>query len=173
LYSRAGTYPPRQPMLYAEDFSPDTAQGACPNCHGLRRVYEVTEQSMVPDHSLTIRERAIASWPPAWQGQNLRDILVTLGYDVDTPWRDLPKKARNWILFTDEQPTVPVYAGFPPAETRAALRRRTEPSYMGTYMGALRYVLHTFATTQSSLMKKRVSRYMLGSTCPVCDGKRL
>ena len=77
---------------------------------------------MVPDDSLTIRERAIAAWPPAWHGQNLRDILVTLGYDVDTPWRDLPKKDRDWILFTDEQPTVPVYAGFTPAETRAALQ---------------------------------------------------
>ena len=122
LYSRAGTYPPRQPMLYAEDFSPNTPQGACPNCHGLGRVYEVTEKSMVPDDTLTIRERAIAAWPPAWHGQNLRDILVTLGHDVDMPWRELPKKTRDWILFTDEQPTVPVYPGFTPAETRTALR---------------------------------------------------
>ena len=173
LYSRAGSYPPRQPMLFAEDFSPNTAQGACPNCHGLGYVYEVTEQSMVPDPSLSIRDRAIAAWPPAWHGQNLRDILVTLGYDVDIAWRKLPKKARDWILFTEEQPTVPVYPGFTPAETRAALRRKEEPAYMGTFMGARRYVLHTFATTQSALMKKRVARYMLGSACPVCDGKRL
>jgi excinuclease ABC subunit A len=173
LYSRAGSYPAKQPMLFAEDFSPNTPQGACPNCHGLGRVYEVTEQTMVPDPSLSIRERAIASWPPAWHGQNLRDILVTLGYDVDIPWRELPKKQRDWILFTEEQPVAPVYAGFTPAETRAALKRKTEPSYMGTYMGARRYVLHTFATTQSPLMKKRVSRFMIGSLCPVCDGKRL
>jgi len=173
LYSRAGSYPAGQAMLYAEDFSPNTPQGACPHCHGLGRVYEVTEASMVPDPTLTLRERAIASWPPAWHGQNLRDILVTLGYDVDVPWKDLPKKQRDWILFTEETPTVPVYAGFTPAETRAALKRKTEPSYMGTYMGARRYVLHTFSTTQSPLMKKRVSRYMIGSVCPVCDGKRL
>jgi excinuclease ABC subunit A len=173
LYSRAGNYPPRQPMLYAEDFSPNTPQGACPRCHGLGRVYEVTEQSMVPDDSLSIRERAIASWPPAWHGQNLRDILVTLGYDVDKPWRDLPKKDRDWILFTDETPTVPVYAGFTPKETRAALRSKMEPSYMGTFTGARNYVLHTFATTQSALMKKRASRYMTASMCPQCEGKRL
>lgn len=173
LYSRAGTYPPKQPMLYAEDFSPNTPQGACPNCHGLGHVFEVTEQSMVPDPSLSIRERAIASWPPAWHGQNLRDILVTLGYDVDIPWSRLAKKDREWILFTEEQPTVPVYPGFTPAETRTALRRKTEPAYMGTYTGARRYILHTFATTQSALMKKRVSRFMTGATCPVCDGRRL
>ncbi|MDY0747650.1 excinuclease ABC subunit UvrA [Paucibacter sp. R3-3] len=173
LYSRAGHYPAKQPMLYAEDFSPNTPQGACPTCHGQGRVYEVTEASMVPDDSLTIRERAIAAWPPAWHGQNLRDILVTLGHDVDRPWRDLPKKTRDWILFTEEQPTVPVYAGFTPAETRAALRNKMEPSYQGTFMGARKYVLHTFATTQSPLMKRRVSRYMIASACPACEGKRL
>jgi excinuclease ABC subunit A len=173
LYSRAGSYPPRQPMLYAEDFSPNTPQGACPTCHGLGRVYEVTEASMVPDDSLSIRERAVAAWPPAWHGQNLRDILVTLGHDVDKPWRELPKKVRDWILFTEEQPTVPVYAGFTPAETRAALRGKMEPSYQGTFMGARKYVLHTFATTQSALMKKRVSRFMVGKLCPACAGKRL
>ena len=173
LYSRAGTYPPRQPMLFAEDFSPNTVQGACPTCHGLGLTYEVTERSMVPDDSLTIRQRAVAAWPPAWHGQNLRDILVTLGHDVDTPWRDLPKKVRNWILFTEEQPTVPVYAGFTPAETRAALRSRMEPSYQGTFTGARRYVLHTFATTRSELMKKRVARFMAPSICPDCKGRRL
>src|ERR1700709_1124010 len=124
LSSRAGDYPRGQPLLYAESFSPNTPEGACPNCHGIGRVHEVTAQSLVPDDSLTIRERAIAAWPTAWQGQNLRDILVTLGHDVDTPWRELPKKTRDWILFTDEQPSVPVYAGFTHAEVRQALRRK-------------------------------------------------
>ena len=173
LYSRAGSYPAGQPMLYAEDFSPNTPQGACPHCHGLGRVFEVTEQRLVPDDSLTIRQRAVAAWPPAWHGQNLRDILVTLGIDVDIPWRDLPQKDRDWILFTDEQPTVPVYAGLSPQETRNALRRKLEPSYQGTFTGARRYVLQTFATTQSPLMKRRVSRFMTGSLCPACGGKRL
>jgi excinuclease ABC subunit A len=173
LYSRAGSYPPGQPMLYAEDFSPNTPQGACPECHGLGRVYEVTEASMVPDPSLTIRQRAIASWPLAWQGQNLRDILVTMGYDVDIPWRDLPKKQRDWILFTEETPTVPVYAGLTPEQTRVALKRKMEPSYQGTFTGARRYVLHTFTHSQSALMKKRVGQFMHGSPCPLCDGKRL
>ena len=173
LYSRAGSYPPGQAMLYAEDFSPNLPQGACPQCHGLGRVYEVTEALMVPDPSLTIRQRAVASWPLAWQGQNLRDILVTLGYDVDIPWRDLPKKQRDWILFTEETPTVPVYAGFTPEQTRDALKRKLEPSYQGTFSGARRYILHTFTHTQSALMKKRVSHFMQGSACPLCEGKRL
>ncbi|MGN4049314.1 excinuclease ABC subunit A [Pseudomonas sp. SM4] len=173
LYSRAGSYPPGQAMLYAEDFSPNTPQGACPQCHGLGRVYEVTEALMVPDPNLTIRQRAVASWPLAWQGQNLRDILVTMGIDVDIPWKKLPKKQRDWILFTEETPTVPVYAGLTPEETRVALKRKMEPSYQGTFTGARRYILHTFTHSQSALMKKRVSQFMLGSPCPLCDGKRL
>src|ERR1700754_2304914 len=42
LYSRAGDYPPKQGLLYAESFSPNTAEGAWPKCHGLGRVHEVT-----------------------------------------------------------------------------------------------------------------------------------
>jgi excinuclease ABC subunit A len=127
LYSRAGCYPPGQPMLYAEDFSPNTVQGACPVCHGIGRVYEAAEEQMVPDPSLTIRQRAIASWPPAWQGQNLRDILVSMGYAVDQPWKKLHKKDRDWILFTEERPTVPVYAGLSPTQTRQAVAENWEP----------------------------------------------
>jgi excinuclease ABC subunit A len=173
LYSRAGCYPRHQPLLYAESFSSNTPEGACPQCHGLGRIYEVTERSMVPDDSLTIRQRAIAAWPTAWQGQNQRDILVSLGYDVDRPWRELPKKTRDWILFTDEQPVVPVYAGLEPHEARQALKRKEEPSYQGTFTSARRHVLSTFANSESALMKRRVSQYMVSSECPLCHGKRL
>lgn len=173
LYSRAGDYPRGQPLLHAESFSPNTPEGACPRCHGIGRIHDVSEKSLVPDDKLSIRERAVAAWPTAWQGQNLRDILVTLGYDVDKPWRQLPKKDRNWILFTDEQPTVPVYAGYTPAETRRALKRKEEPSYQGTFTGARKYVLQTYATTQSAMMKRRVSQFLSSADCPVCKGKRL
>src|SRR3984957_7636221 len=173
LYSRAGDYPRGQPLLYAESFSPNTPQGACPKCHGLGRIYEVTEKSMVPDDSLTISERAIAAWPTAWGGQNQRDILVSMGIDVDRPWRELPKKTRDWILFTEEQPVVPVYPGLTPEETRRALKRKDEPDYQGTFTSARRHVMHSFANTASPLMKKRALQFMLGTECTLCHGKRL
>lgn len=173
LYSRAGDYPRGQPMLYAEAFSPNTPEGACPTCHGIGRMLDVTEKSMVPDDTKTIRERAVAAWPSAWQGQNLRDILTTLGYDVDKPWRELPKKDRDWILFTEEQPTVPVYAGYDAAEVRRALRRKEEPSYQGTFTGARRYVMQTYAKSESAMMKRRVAQFMITRDCPTCHGTRL
>lgn len=173
LYSRAGDYPAGQPIIHADGFSPNTPQGACPRCHGLGSVHEVSERSMVPDDTLTIRERAIAAWPPAWHGQNQRDILVTLGYNIDIPWRELPQEQRDWILFTDEQPVVPVYRDLTPVQTREAIERGDNPSYKGTFSSAQRYVLHTFATTRSAMIKKRVARYMVSATCPLCEGKRL
>ena len=173
LYSRAGDYPRGQPMLYAEAFSPNTPEGACPTCHGIGRMLDVTEKSMVPDDTRTIRERAVAAWPSAWQGQNLRDILTTLGYDVDKPWRELPKKDRDWILFTEEQPTVPVYAGYDAAEVKRALRRKEEPSYQGTFTGAKRYVMQTYAKSESAMMKRRVAQFMITRDCPTCHGTRL
>ncbi|MCA9250831.1 MAG: excinuclease ABC subunit UvrA [Phycisphaerales bacterium] len=173
LYSRAGKYPRGLKILYADSFSPNTPEGACPRCHGIGRVFEVTEDLLVPDDTKTIRERAIAAWPPAWQGQNLRDILVSLAHDIDRPWKKLPRKSRDWILFTDETPTVPVYAGYNPAETREAIEANEEPSYMGTFASAKRYVLHSFATTQSHRTKKRVSQFMQISECPDCEGKKL
>ncbi|WP_404307952.1 excinuclease ABC subunit UvrA [Neorhodopirellula lusitana] len=172
LYSRAGKYPRGQKILYADSFSPNTPEGACPRCHGIGRVFEVTEKLLVPDDTKTIREQAVAAWPPAWQGQNLRDILVSLGHDIDKPWKKLPKKTRDWILFTDETPVVPVY-------TRSGLndagdsQQAATPRYMGTFTSARRYVLHSFTTTQSHRTKKRVSQFMQISQCPDCDGKKL
>lgn len=173
LYSRAGVYPSKQSIIYAEGFSPNTPEGACPHCQGLGRILDATEKSMVLDDSLTIREKAVAAWPTAWQGQNLRDILTTMGIDVDVPWKKLPKKDRDFILYSKEKPTVPVYAGWNLNEVKTALKKKASPSYMGTFTSAREYVLSTYRTSQSALMKNRVSKYIVSSLCPECQGKRL
>ncbi|MCB5198463.1 excinuclease ABC subunit UvrA [Loktanella sp. TSTF-M6] len=173
LYSRAGDYPEGQGILYADAFSPNTPDGACPRCHGIGRVFDVTEDLLVPDPAKTIRDGAIAGWPPAWGGQNLRDILISLGYDIDVAWQDLPRDTRDWILFTDDAPEVPVYARMTPEETRNAREENRSPTYMGTFTSARNYVLQSFATTQSARTKKRVSQFMDISVCPLCDGKKL
>ena len=92
LYSRAGDYPAGADHLAAEAFSPNTAAGACPRCHGLGVVHDVTEELLVPDPSLSIRDGAIAAWPGAWQGANLRSIVTGLGIDIDRPWRRLQEE---------------------------------------------------------------------------------
>ncbi|MEU6533248.1 excinuclease ABC subunit UvrA [Streptomyces sp. NPDC046928] len=165
LYSRAGDYPPGAERLDSDSFSPNTAAGACPECHGLGRVHRTTEESLVPDPSLSIRDGAIAAWPGAWQGKNLRDILDALGYDVDRPWRELPAEQRRWILFTDEQPVVTVH----PVRDADRIQR----PYQGTYMSARRYVMKTFADSRSATLRARAERFLTAAPCPVCGGSRL
>jgi excinuclease ABC subunit A len=165
LFSRAGDHPPGAARLDSDAFSPNTAAGACPECHGLGRVHRTAEELLVPDPSMSIREGAIAAWPGAWQGKNLRDILDALGYDVDRPWSALPAEQREWILFTDEQPVVTVH----PVRDADRIQR----PYQGTYMSARRYVMKTFSDSKSPALRAKAERFLTSAPCPVCGGSRL
>jgi excinuclease ABC subunit A len=163
LYSRAGDYPRGQRMLYAESFSPNTPEGAVPSATARARLRRSPSSRWCPTRRCTIRERASPRGRRRGRAEPARHPRHA-GIDVDVPWRELPKKTRDWILFTDEQPTVPVYAGS--RRTRQArAEAQGEPSYMGTFTGARAHVLHTFATTQSAMMKKRVMQYMTRAEC--------
>jgi excinuclease ABC subunit A len=163
LYSRAGTYPRGAPRLEAEAFSPNTAAGACPRCHGLGSVHDVTEDLLVPDPSLSIREGAIAAWPGAWQGANLRSVVAGLGIDVDTPWRKLRKKDRNWLLYTDEQPSVLIE---PEPD-------RSDYGYYGKFWSARAHVMHVLADSKSQRMRDRALRFVQSVACTECGGSGL
>ena len=163
LYSRAGTYPDGASRLEAEAFSPNTAAGACPRCHGLGEEHDVSEELLVPDTSLTIREGAIAAWPGAWQGVNLRSIVSGLGIDVDTPWRKLKKKDRDWLLFTDEQPKVLIKPE----------RDRIDYGYHGLFWSARAHVHHVLATSKSQMMRDKAMRFVRSVPCSACHGTGL
>ncbi|OUE24513.1 excinuclease ABC subunit UvrA [Clavibacter michiganensis] len=163
LMSRAGAYPAGQGRLDSDAFSPNTAAGACPVCHGLGVAHTVTEASLVPDPSLSIRDGAIAAWPGAWQGKNLRDITIALGYDVDVPWRELPQESRDWILFTEEQPVVQI----------TPQRDRVAKPYKGRFWSARSYVLHTLADSPSPRLREGALARMVSGTCERCGGSGL
>ncbi len=163
LYSRAGSYPAGAPRLAAEAFSPNTAAGACPRCHGLGVVHDVTEDLLVPDPSLSIRDGAIAAWPGAWQGANLRSIVSGLGIDIDRPWRRLRKKDRDWLLFTEEQPSVLIKPE----------RDRIDHGYYGKFWSARQHVMHVLADSTSERMRERALRFVVATPCPECHGSGL
>jgi len=172
LFSRAGERPAGTPFMPAESFSPNNPQGACPACQGTGRCHQVKDEALVPDDSLSIREGAIASWPYGWQAKNLRTILEMLGYDVDAPWKTLGKKERDWILFTDERPSVPVFEGMTLAQQKAALAAGRKPDYNGTYTSARADVLQSYAGGKESV-KKRLAPFVAVTPCPLCHGKKL
>ncbi|MDO5710126.1 MAG: excinuclease ABC subunit UvrA [Micrococcales bacterium] len=163
LYSRAGTYPDGASRLEAEAFSPNTVAGACPRCHGLGEEHDVSEELMVPDTSLSIREGAIAAWPGAWQGANLRSIVSGLGLDVDAPWSSLAAKDRDWLLFTDAQPKVLIK---PEPD-------RIDHGYYGLFWSARAHVHHVLATSKSQMMRDKAMRFVRSVECPACQGTGL
>ena len=163
LYSRAGTYPLGAPLLGAESFSPNTAAGACSKCHGLGVVHDVTEDLLVPDASLSIRDGAIAAWPGAWQGANLRSIVSGLEIDINTPWHKLKKKDRDWLLYTDEQPSILVQPE----------PGRTDYGYNGTFWSARKHVMHVLADSKSQQMRDRAMRFVRSIPCHECHGTGL
>ena len=86
LYSRAGDLPRRVPRTWRPRRSrrtPPPAPARAATGSGV--VHDVAEDLLVPDPSLSIRDGAIAAWPGAWQGANLRSIVTGLGIDVDKP----------------------------------------------------------------------------------------
>ena len=166
LYSRAGAYPEGAPRLAAEAFSPNTAAGACPECHGLGVAHDVAEDLLVPDESLSIRDGAIAAWPGAWQGKNLLRVTKAVGIDVDAPWRDLSRKDRDWLLYTDEQPRVLI-------DRRGEADDTTGRDYHGTFWSARKHVRHTLADTKSQMMRDKAMRFVRSTVCPVCGGTGL
>ena len=166
LYSRAGSYPQGTQRLEAEAFSPNTAAGACPECHGLGEAHDVAEDLLVPDPSLTVREGAIAAWPGAWQGKNLVRVTRAVGIDIDVPWRDLPKKDRDWLLYTDEQPRVLVDRKGEPDDS-------TGRDYHGTFWSARKHIRHTLADTKSQMMRDKALRFVRSVRCPACGGTGL
>ncbi len=162
LYSRCGDNPEG---LYSDSFSPNTAEGMCPECQGTGVVHEPTEASMIPDPSLSIEEGAIRAWPGAWAGKNFHDILEELGYDLDSPWRDLPQKDRDWILFTEERPVVTVK----PRRGADQIQR----NYEGTWRSVASYLRKTYAETKSDTLRARTLSFMESHECTTCEGRRL
>ncbi|MCW2867104.1 MAG: uvrA 2, partial [Marmoricola sp.] len=166
LFSRAGTYPAGADRLPAEAFSPNTAAGACLRCHGLGVVHDVAEDLLVPDPSLTIRQGAVASWPGAWQGANLRRIVHALGVDVDVPFERLPREQQEFVLFSEEQPSVLI-------TRRGDVDDSVGRDYQGQFWSARRNVLHVLADSSSQRMRERAMRFVRSGACPVCHGAGL
>lgn len=126
-------------------------------------MHDVAEDLLVPDPSLSIREGAIAAWPGAWQGVNLRSVVSGLGIDIDRPWRRLRKKDRDWLLYTDEQPSVLIEPE----------RDRVDYGYYGTFWSARKHVMHVLADSRSDRMRERALRFVRSVPCPVCHGSGL
>jgi excinuclease ABC subunit A len=147
-------------------FSFNSPFGACPECTGIGTRLEVDPDLIVPDEDLTLAEGAIAPWQAGSNDYFLRLMIALgedLGFKVDTPWRALPKRAKEALLHGQD---YQVHVKF-------KNRYGRERSYTTGFEGAVPFVQRRHSETESDWSRERYEGYMREIPCPVCDGARL
>ena len=153
--------------LEPRSFSFNSPFGACPSCTGLGTRMEVDPELVVPDDTATLAEGALQPWSHAHVADYFGKLLVALGeelgFDVDTPWRDLTPKARKAIL--DGHST----------KVHVVTRNRygRQRSYYAEFEGVRRYVERRHREAESDTSRERFEGFMREVPCPVCAGSRL
>jgi len=161
---------PNDHVLALEEIEPRTFSfnapyGACPACDGIGSKLEVDPELVIPDDSLTIRQGAIAPWSghQDFFTRQLEALGEELGFDVDTPWSELPKKARDAILRGKDYKVKVKYRN----------RWGRERIYATGFEGVLAYVMRKHDETESDWSRDRYEGYMRDVPCAACGGARL
>ncbi|OLO77180.1 excinuclease ABC subunit UvrA [Actinomyces oris] len=168
-YSEKRACPNEHPLVLDEmeprTFSFNAPYGACPACTGIGTRLEVDPELVVPDEELTLAEGAVAPWSShqKYFTRQLEALGKELSFDVDTPWRALPARAREAILRGKDY------------EVKVTYRNRwgRERIYASGFEGVLDYVMRKHDETESDWSRERYQAYMREIPCPVCDGARL
>ena len=153
--------------LEPRSFSFNSPYGACPECAGLGIRKEVDAELVVPDPDRTLSEGAVVPWSMGPTSEYFTRMMASLGesmgFDVDTPWRRLPAKARTAILEgSDEQVHV-----------RYRNRYGRTRSYYTDFEGVMAFLQRKMEQTESEQMKDRYAGFMRDVACPQCAGTRL
>ncbi|WP_028477499.1 excinuclease ABC subunit UvrA [Nocardia sp. CNY236] len=153
--------------LEPRSFSFNSPYGACPDCTGLGIRKEVDPDLVVPDPALSLNDGAIAPWSRGQTSEYFARLLSGLadsvGFSMDTPWRELSSKARKAVL---EGSADQVHVSY----TNRYGRTR---SYYADFEGVMPFLQRRLANTESEQMKEHYDGYMRDTPCPVCDGARL
>jgi len=168
-YSEKRACPNEHPLALDEmeprTFSFNAPYGACPACTGIGTRLEVDPELVVPDEELTLAEGAVAPWSShqKYFTRQLEALGKELSFNVDTPWRALPARAREAILRGKDY------------EVKVTYRNRwgRERIYSTGFEGVLDYVMRKHDETESDWSRERYQAYMREIPCPVCDGARL
>ncbi|MEV5837834.1 excinuclease ABC subunit UvrA [Nocardia sp. NPDC052112] len=153
--------------LEPRSFSFNSPYGACPDCTGLGIRKEVDPDLVVPDPELSLAEGAIAPWSRGQTAEYFTRLLSglaeSIGFSMDTPWQDLPLKARKAVL---EGSSDQVHVSY----TNRYGRKR---SYYADFEGVMPFLQRRMESTESEQMKEHYDGYMRDVPCPVCNGARL
>ncbi len=149
-------------------FSFNAPYGACPVCTGIGYKLEIDPELVIPDSSKTLNENAIEPWGMTkGTGEYYRHVLEGLGdemgFDLDTPWKDLPEEARQAIMYGRDFKVQVSY--------RNRWGRMRE--YSTGFEGVVRTLMRRHDETDSDQMKQYYESYMREVPCQACQGRRL
>ncbi|HNX61365.1 MAG TPA: excinuclease ABC subunit UvrA [Candidatus Limiplasma sp.] len=150
-------------------FSFNSPFGACPECGGLGTILRIGVDNLVPDPTKSLNEGAIQAtgWNIGDSGSVAstysRALADKYGFNLDTPFRDLPEKIVNILMYGTGDDKITVhYEG-----------ANGEGHYSTTFEGIINSMMRRYRETSSDGMKAVYEEYMSAEPCPVCGGRRL
>jgi len=162
---------PNDHQLSLEEIEPRTFSfnapyGACPECTGIGSRLEVDPELVIPDEDLSLADGAVAPWAQIsseYFARVLSALAGDLGFSMDVPWRALPERAKNAVLFGENH------------EVKVRYRNRwgRERQYSTGFEGVVTFLERRHGETESDWSKEKYEAFMREVPCPVCEGTRL
>ncbi|MBN2085199.1 MAG: excinuclease ABC subunit UvrA [Anaerolineales bacterium] len=155
------------PELSPPMFSFNSPLGMCPECNGLGQKFNFDPEKFV-DPEKSIQDGAIRAWGALKTSKSARMIASNFArhykFSLETPWNDLPEKARKGLLHGDERVRVRWEWGN---------EKGGQGSWESTYEGIIPAIARRYHQTHSEGMREWYARFMSYQECPVCHGARL
>jgi len=162
---------PNDHQLTLEEIEPRTFSfnapyGACPECTGIGSRLEVDPELVIPDDDLSLADGAVAPWAQIsseYFTRVLAALASDLGFSMEVPWRALPQRAKDAVLYGENH------------EVKVRYRNRwgRERQYSTGFEGVITFLQRRHGETESEWSKEKYEAFMRQVPCPVCEGARL
>jgi excinuclease ABC subunit A len=167
-YSTFGACP-NHPEIMFESLEPrmfsfNSPWGACPTCHGLGEITEVTADKVIPDKNLSIMDGALAVYGKmdlSWRAQQLATVGKKHGFDVFMPLKEFSERQLQVLLFGDQEPIKGNWSN----GANMWMREGWE--------GVIPQTMRLYRQTESNWRKEDIEKFMTARSCNSCHGKRL
>ena len=168
-YSEKRACPNDHPLLLDEieprTFSFNAPYGSCPECSGLGAKQEVDADLIIPDQEVSLADGAVVVWRAnnKYYQRTLESLAKKMGFDMKTPWKDLPEEVQHAVLHGLDHKI----------HVRYRNRWGRERAYSTGFEGAVAFVERRLKESESSFVKDRLQGYLREVPCPSCHGARL
>jgi len=153
-------FEPLEPRM----FSFNSPFGACPNCHGLGEIMEVSEQLIIPDKSKSIMDGAIAIYGKmdiSWRAQQLAAVGKSFGFDIFTPISKFTKKQLDILMYGTSE------------KINAKWSSGASMNFNNGWEGIIPQTMRLYKQTESEWRKEDMEKFMISRKCSLCKGRRL